>query len=229
MPAAAPAHLDALHDLDVVLPVRREAPWLLATHAAALATALPRRWHGGAIVVCDGARPATARAAHDALAAHHAVAHRTLLRVPRGIGAAGAADLGLAEATGELVALFDARTRPEPHALELLVTALDADEGTLWAAPPAPGAAVVRREAFLALGAFDPRLPARDAIRDAADRARREGWRLAVVPEAAFRVTAGARRAGPRFARRPPGRWDGASLERWLLAHRRHAVREDVA
>jgi hypothetical protein len=226
-PARAEAPGTTTDELDVVVAVRSESPWLLAAQRAALDAALGPQWTGGALVVDDAARPATARAAQQSLAAHHPRARRTILRLPRRAGLAAAATLALAEATGEYVALLDGRTRPEPHALEALVAALDETPDALWAAPPSPGAVLVRREASLAIGAFDPELRPGAAARDAAARAVAAGWRLLVVDGARVRHEPAPRRASlPRPA--PARPWSAAALEAWLPRARLRAVRIDL-
>jgi hypothetical protein len=235
-PAAPPVD-DLLHELDVAVHVTAQAPWQLAALQAALAADLGGPWRGGALLVEDGATRAGSRAAREALAIHHPLARRTVLTLGRRTGAAGAANLALAEATGEYMALLDGGTRPGPGALTALTFALHADPDALWAAPAAPGLAVLRRAAFLDLGGFDPGRRGADAVNDAARRAREAGWRLAVVPDApAHRDAAPGPRGGrvrfPRPSRpatAPANRtWSGAALDAWLPRARRAAVRVDL-
>jgi hypothetical protein len=230
-PAAPPVD-DLLDELDVAVHVTRQAPWQLAALQAALAADLGRDWRGAALLVEDGATRAGARAAREALAIHHPLARRTVLTLSHRTGAAGAANLALAEATGEYMALLDGGTRPGPGALTALTFALHADPGALWAAPVAPGLAVLRRAAFLELGGFDPVRRGAEAVADAARRAREAGWRLAVVPDApAHRDAADAAPRG-RFRRpatTPANRtWSGPALAAWLPRARRGAVRVDL-
>jgi hypothetical protein len=231
---AGAAH-DLLDVVDVAVVVTRQAPWQLAGLQAALAADLSRDWCGGALVLVDAAPPATARAARATLADHHALARRTVLTAPRRLGTAAAADVLLDEATGEYVALLDAATRPAPGTLRRLTDALERDRDALWAAPGAPGAAVLRRRAFLDLGGFDPRLRGGAAVQDLARRATVAGRPLLTVPEAAAHRDG----HGPRGARRPRRAsadraaghrsWSGEELARWLPGARRAIRREDLA
>jgi hypothetical protein len=240
-PGAAPSRrAGAVHDLldevDVAIVVSRQEPWQLAALQAALAADLSRGWSGGVLVLLDGAAPATVRAARATLGDHHALARRTVLTAPRRLGTAAAADLLLDEATGEYVALLDAATRPAPGTLRRLTLALEDDHDALWAAPAAPGVAVLRRRAALDLGGFDPTLRGSAAVADLARRAAVDGRRLLTVAGAATHRdlppgTGPARR--PRFAparrtaqRRP---WSGDALARWLPRARRAIRRDDLA
>ena len=228
------AHEHALLDeLDVAVLVGRRPPWQLAALQAAVAADLGPRWTGGALLVEDHAARTGARAAREALGIHHPLARRTVLTLARRTSVGGAANLALAEATGEYVALLDGGTRPGPGALSLLVRRLHDDHEALWAAPAAPGFAVLRRVAFLTLGGFDPARRGADAVADAVRRARHEGWRLLVVAEAPAHRDAGAlrpprRRAG-RFAAAAPVRsWSGPALEAWLPRARLAVSRVDL-
>jgi GT2 family glycosyltransferase len=184
-------------------------------------------------VVEDAAPVRTAEAARAALAAHHALARRTVLTLRRRLGPTGAFDLAVAEGTGEYVALVDVATRPAPGTLGTLLDELHEHPEALWAAAPAPGCAVVRRGPFLELGGFDPGLRDGEALRDVAARARAAGWKLLTVPDARVRREAPAapaprpplrrRAAGP--SRRP---WSGAALAAWLPRVRRTAQRADL-
>jgi GT2 family glycosyltransferase len=229
--SAAPPRT-ALDELDVVVPVHREPAWLLASQQAALAAALGDDWRGAAFVVEDGARPVTSRAARRALGAHHAAAHRTVLRTPRRVGLAGACDLAMAEGTGEYAALLDPRVRPDPGALRWLVTVLDDEEPeAIWAAPPMAGGVVVRRAAIIDLGGFDPRLPAAAAVADAVRRAAAAGWYTIVVGEARFRRVELPPARAPRRSGRAPGPagdWSAGMLDAWLRRHRLATERFDL-
>jgi cellulose synthase/poly-beta-1,6-N-acetylglucosamine synthase-like glycosyltransferase len=221
-----------LADLDVAVVVGRRPPWQLAALQAALAADLGPRWTGGALLIEDGPSRAGARIAREALGVHHPLARRTVLTLPRRLGLAGAANLALSELTGEYVALADGGTRPGPGALSLLVRTLHDDPAALWAAPAAPGLAVLRRVAFLRLGGFDPARRGADAIADAVRRARDAGLRLLVVADApAHRDDAPARPARRRPRRPAPaaGRaWSAAALDAWLPRVRRAATRVDL-
>jgi Glycosyl transferase family 2 len=233
---AAPSGRDAveplLDELDVAVLVARQLPWQLAALHAALDADLGPRWRGGALVVDDAAPRAVADAARHALAIHHPLARRTVLRLPHRQGVAAAANLALDELTGEYVALLHAATRPAPGTLGLLTEALDDDPAALWAAPAVPGLAVVRRAALLALGGFDPALRGGEAVADAAARAAAESFRLLVLAEAAAHREAGAparprsRRHFPRHAPRRP--WSAAALAEWLPRARWPAERVDL-
>jgi cellulose synthase/poly-beta-1,6-N-acetylglucosamine synthase-like glycosyltransferase len=221
-----------LSDLDVAVIVGRQPPWQLAALQAALAADLGPHWTGGALLVEDGATRAGARIAREALGVHHPLARRTVLTLPRRTGVAGAANLAVAEMTGEYVALADGGTRPGPGALSLLVRRLHDDPAALWAAPAAPGLAVLRRAAFLELGGFDPGRRGSDAIADAARRARAAGRRLLVVADAPAHRDAGRTRPARRRRRTAPaadGTWSAAALDAWLLRARRAAARVDLS
>jgi hypothetical protein len=231
---------DLLDELDVAVVVSRQAPWQLAALHAALAADLSPGWRGGALVFVDGAAAPLARAARDTLGDHHRLARRTLLLAPRRLGTAAAADLALDEATGEYVALLDAATCPAPGTLRRLTVALERDHDALWAAPPAPGIAVLRRRGFLDLGGFDPELRGAAAVQDLERRATIEGWHLLCIADAAAHRDGRGRHGGgasrrPRLAagnraslaqRRP---WSGNALARWLPRARRAVRREDLA
>jgi hypothetical protein len=232
---ARPARAHQLLDeLDVAVLVPAGAPWHPAALHAAVATDLGADWCGGAIVVAAGAPAPRARAAYEALAGHHLLARRTVLRLPRHHGIAAAANLALDEATGEYVALLHGSTRPAPGTLSVLTEVLDDDPAALWVTPTAPGLAVVRRAAVLALGGFDPALRGGEAVADLVARGERDAWRVLVIPEAAVEIAArpparrppaAVRRRLPRAARRP---WSAAALEAWLPRARRAAVRVDL-
>ncbi|HEU4974448.1 MAG TPA: hypothetical protein VFT50_05120 [Baekduia sp.] len=221
-----------LDDLDVVVVAGPGAPWQLAALHAAVEADLGAGWRGGVYVVQDGVGERPARDARRALAAHHPLARRTLLALPRRLGATAAMDLGLDEATGEWAALLDVATRPGLGTLGTLLDELHEHPGALWAAAPVPGCAVVRRRAFLEIGAFDPALRDGQAVRDAAARAGTAGWELRTAADArARRELAGGAQRTARL-RRPPGPtrrpWSRAALEAWLPRARRAAVRVDL-
>jgi glycosyltransferase involved in cell wall biosynthesis len=229
---AGAAH-DLLDAVDVAIVVSRQAPWQLATLQAALSADLSRQWCGGVVVVDDGAPPAGARAARATLAEHHPLARRTVLTLPRRLGTAAAANLALAEATGEYVALVDVATRPSPGTLRRLTVALEADHDALWAATTTPGFAVLRRVGFLDLGGFDPALRGGAAVRDLARRATIDGRRLLTVAHAhAHRdgPPGGARRRGRPQGRAPQRRpWSAGALAVWLPRVRLGVRRDDLA
>jgi GT2 family glycosyltransferase len=235
--AAPPTRLaDLLDELDVAILLGNQAPWQLAALQAALAADLGPRWRGGALVVDDAAGPATARAAEEALASHHPLARRTVLRLHHRRGTAAAVNLALDELTAEYVALAQAGTRPEPGSLGMLVETLDEDPAALWAAPPVAGLAVVRRAAVLEIGGFDPTLRGHDAVADCAARATAAGRRTLVLPEATVHrdpggVAANAHRMRGSLARRRAARrpWSAAALATWLPQARLSAERVDLA
>jgi GT2 family glycosyltransferase len=156
------------------------------------------------------------------------------------MGTAAAADVVLAEATGEYAVLLDAATRTAPGTLKRLTEALERHHDALWAAPRTPGLAVLRRRAFLALGGFDPDLRGAEAVGDLAHRASAAGWRLVTVGDAAahrdgrpgptpWRPALAAGRRAARAHRPPPRPWSGEALARWLPRVRRTVRREDLA
>jgi GT2 family glycosyltransferase len=230
---------DLLDEVDVAVVVARQAPWQLAALHAALAADLSAGWCGGALVFVDAGVPQTARAARETLGDHHRLARRTLLHAPRRLGTAAAADLLLDEATGEYAALLDAATRPAPGTLRRLTDALERDHDALWAAPPTPGVAVLRRRAFLDLGGFDPELRGAAAVQDLARRATVEGWNLLTAADAAAhrdgrphtesrrRFATAHRSTRPSAAQGRP--WSGTALAQWLPRARRGVRREDLA
>jgi hypothetical protein len=216
----------------VVVRLHREPAWLLAAQQTALAPALGADWRGAVFVVDDAARPATARAAREALAGRHLHAHRTILATHRRLGVAGACNLALAEGTGEYAAVLDPRVRPDPAALRWLVTVLDDEEPeAIWAAPPGPGAVVIRRSSFIDLGGFDPRLRPAAAVADAVRRAACAGWYTLVVGEARFRRVELPPARKRRMAARPAragGAWSAEALAVWLRRERLAATRFDL-
>jgi hypothetical protein len=222
-----------LDELDVAVVVSRQAPWQLAPFHAAVEADVGEEWRGGVYLVDDGSPQRTARAAREALGAHHRLARRTILTLPRRLGPTGALDLALAEGTGEYAALLDVATRPAPGTLGTLLDELHEHPRALWAAAPTPGCAVVRRQAFLTLGGFDPALRDGEALRDAAARARAAGHELLTVADARARRDGASvpPRHGPRLRRpAPSGRrpWSGVALAAWLPRARRAAVRVDL-
>jgi GT2 family glycosyltransferase len=226
---AGAAH-DLLDTVDVAIVVSRQAPWQLAALQAALAADLSRQWCGGALVVDDGAPPSSARAARTTLADHHPLARRTILTLPRRLGTAAAANLALAEATGEYVALLDAATRPSTGALRQLTMALEGDHDALWATTTTPGFAVLRRVGFLDLGGFDPELRGGAAVRELARRATIDGWHLLTVANARAHHDGGPsrrprRRSRPTVQRRP---WSAGALALWLPRTRLGIRRDDL-
>jgi hypothetical protein len=225
---------DLLDEVDVAIVVSRQEPWQLAALQAALAADLSAGWHGGALVFVDAAPVQTARAARTTLGDHHRLARRTVLTAPRRIGTGAAANLALAEATGEYVALLDAATRPAPGTLKALTVCLERDHDALWAAPEEPGVAVLRRRGFLDLGGFDPALRGSDAVRDLARRASIEGCNLLTVTNAhahrerRSRIGRATRRprSGTRSALARP--WSGNALQTWLPRARLAIHRDDL-
>jgi GT2 family glycosyltransferase len=210
-----------LDDLDVCFLSWREAPAMLARHHAAVAAALGPDWRGTAVLAENAPPAATRAAAREEVATRYPAARRVALRLPGNLGYARAMDLALGECRGTYVALLNSDGRPEPGMLRRLVTALDDDPGALWAAPAVHGpgeddqppgrpyeeerlpgtALVVRREPFMALGAFDPLYWFYSEDYDASDRAREAGWQLLRVPDAVFHHGKGGRSARGRLIR----------------------------
>jgi GT2 family glycosyltransferase len=244
--AAATTARTGLDDVDVVLLVHREPPEVLARHSAAVAAATGPGWRGTALLVENAPDPATSAAARAGLAAGSPDAGRRVLRAPRNLGFARAVDLALDACRGRYVALLNSDGEPEPGALRRLADVLDAEPRAVWAAPAVDGpgeehvppgppfpagdlpgtALLVRREAFLAAGGFDPLYFFYNEDRDASLRLRAAGHLLLRVPDA-------------RFRHGKDGRGSRAALRReWLYArtvqvlvpqHARHPVRATAA
>ena len=195
-----------LDDVDVVFLVWRESPELLARHHAAVAAATGPGWRGRALLVENGAPPATSSAAREAVRRCYPRADRRVLRSPHNLGFAAAMDLAVGACAGRYVALVNSDGRPAPDMLRVLATVLDAEPDAVWAAPAVSGpgeddhprgdpyeeeelsgtALLLRREAFLAAGGFDPAYWFYNEDREASRRLRRLGRRLLRVPATRF-------------------------------------------
>ncbi len=252
-----------LDDVDVVLLVHREPPELLARHHAALAAATGPGWRGRALLVENDPAPRTSAAARAQLRVHQPDADRRVLHAPRNLGFARAMDLALDACRGRYVALVNSDGEPEPGMLHRLAEVLDAEPGAVWAAPAVDGpgeddhppgppfpadelpgtALLVRREAFLAAGGFDPLYFFYNEDRDASRRLRAAGHVLLRVPDTRFRHGKDGPRAGllrewhyartvqvllPQHARRPV-RETAAFLARRPRAVARHLRDGDAA
>ena len=216
-----------LDDVDVVFLVWREAPELLARHHAAVSAATGAGWRGRALLVENAAPPATSSAAREQMRRCYPQADRRVLRSPRNLGFAAAMNLAVDACTGRYVALLNSDGRPAPDLLRVLATALDEEPDAVWAAPAIHGpgeddhpdgephddeelsgtALLVRRDAFLAAGGFDPAYWFYNEDREASRRLRRLGWRLLRVPATRFdhgkegRTAAGTLRREHLYAR----------------------------
>ena len=207
-------------DLDVVFLAWREAPDALDRHHAAVAAALGADWSGAAVLVENAAPPETSAAARAALKRHYPSARRVVLRLGRNQGFGRAMNLGLAECTGRYAALVNSDGRPGPAMFARLVAALEDDPQAVWAAPAVHGpgeeggsgaveavdelagtALVIRREAFMATGGFDPLFFFYGEDYDASRRIRKAGARLLRVPDATFHHGKEGRSSGGRALR----------------------------
>ncbi len=195
-----------LDDVDVVFLVWREAPELLAQHHEAVSAATGPDWRGRALLVENGAQPATSSAAREAVRRCYPHADRRVLRSPRNLGFAAAMDLAVDACSGRYVALLNSDGRPAPDMLRVLATALDEEPDAVWAAPAVHGpgeedhpsgepyddeelggtALLLRRAAFLGAGGFDPAYWFYNEDREASRRLRRLGRRLLRVPATRF-------------------------------------------
>jgi hypothetical protein len=211
----------SLEHVDVVFLAWREAPGMLERHHAAVAAALPPGWRGTAVLVENAAPPRTALAARAALARHHPGARRVVLRLARNAGFGRAMDLALDACPGRYALLVNSDGRPEPGMVERLTAALDAHPRAIWAAPAVHGpgepghppgpphleaelpgmALLIRREAFLFLGGFDPLFFFYNEDFDASERIRAAGGELLRVPDAVFHHGKGGRSARGRLIR----------------------------
>ena len=210
-----------LAELDVVFLVWREAPAMLARHHAAVAAALPSGWPGTALLFENGAAERTARAAEALVRSSYPHATRLALRSRRNRGFARAMNLALAQCPGRYVALVNSDGRPAPGMFERLVSVLDEHPDAIWAAPGVHGpgepghppgpphpepelpgmALAIRREAFLALGGFDPLFFFYNEDFDASRRIRAAGGKLLRVPSARFDHGKGGRSRRGRLIR----------------------------
>ena len=192
--------------VDAVFLVWREPPAMLARHCAGVAAALGPGWEGRAVLVENGAAPATSAAARRELQRHLPDADLVVLRSPRNLGFARAMDLALDACTRPLVAVFNSDGWPEPDAVDLLLGALathpravavapavhgpgedDHPPGPPYAEERLPGTALVlRREEFLTAGGFDPAYFFYNEDDDASRRLRAAGHDLLRVPDAVY-------------------------------------------
>jgi GT2 family glycosyltransferase len=158
-------------------------------------------------------------------------------------------NLAIAECTGRYVALLNSDGRPEPGMLRTLAASLDAEPGAIWAAPAVHGpgerseppgppfdedalagtALLIRREAFVELGGFDPLYWFYNEDYDASRRARAAGHRLLRVPDAVFHHGKGGRSRRGQLIRE----WWYAVTDQTLVHHhdpsRARAVRRVAA
>ena len=195
-----------LDDLDVVFLAWRESPEVLARHHAAVAAALPDGWRGAAVLIENAAPRATTAAARDLVARSYPAARRIVLRAPRNQGFGRAMNLALAECEGTYAALVNSDGVPDPDLFGELLAALDGRPDAVWAAPAIHGpgeeggagaleevdelpgtALVIRRQAFLDIGGFDPLFFFYSEDYDASLRIRAAGGALLRVPSAAYR------------------------------------------
>jgi GT2 family glycosyltransferase len=194
-----------LDDLDVVFLAWRETPEILARHHTAVAPALPADWRGSAVLVENASPAATSAAARAEIARRYPHARRVVVRLARNQGFGRAMNLALAECEGSYAALVNSDGRPGPGMFGRLVEALEDDPDAVWAAPAVHGpdeesdggavqvveelpgtALVMRRQAFLDCGGFDPLFFFYSEDFDASLRIRATGGRLLRVPSAAF-------------------------------------------
>jgi GT2 family glycosyltransferase len=224
---AVPGTREGLDDVDVVFLVWREPAGLLDRHHAAVSAATGAGWRGRALLVENDAAPATSSAAREAVRRCYPRADRRVLRSPRNLGFAAAMDLAVDACAGRYVALLNSDGRPAPDMLRVLAAVLDEHPDAVWAAPAVHGpgedrhppgepyddeelggtALLLRREAFLAAGGFDPAYWFYNEDREASRRFRRLGWRLLRVPATRFdhgkegRTAAGMLRREHLYAR----------------------------
>lgn len=195
-----------LDDLDVVFLVWRESPEILARHHAAVAAALPDGWRGSAVLTENASPPATTAAARNLVARSYPAARRVVVRARRNRGFARAMNLALAECEGTYAALINSDGVPDPDLFHELVAALEGRPDAVWAAPvihgpgeagvattveevdELPGTALVlRRQAFVDIGGFDPLFFFYSEDYDASLRIRAAGGTLLRVPRTAYR------------------------------------------
>ena len=192
--------------VDAVFLVWREPPEMLARHCAAVAAALGPGWDGRAVLVENGAAPASAAAARHELQRAFPDAELVVLRSARNLGFARAMDLALDACTRPLVAVLNSDGWPEPDTIDRLVAALAAHPRAVAVAPAVhgpgeddqppgppyaeerlPGTALVaRRGDFLAAGGFDPAYFFYNEDDDASRRLRAAGHELLRVPDAVY-------------------------------------------
>ena len=194
-------------DVDVVCLTWRESAAMMAGFHDALQACVGPDW-GGTMLLVENAPPRT-----EIRALLSPYARPRVLPLGRNMGYARAMDLALDALDGRYVALLNSDGRPAPGMLDTLAGVLDEHPDVLWAAPAVHGpgeqdeppgepyaeeriagtAVLVRREALLELGAFDPLYFFYGEDDDASDRARSAGWRLLRVPDAVYRHGKGGR------------------------------------
>ena len=195
-----------LPELDLVVLIHACAPQTLARSTAALAAAVGPEWSGRVVLVENLPLGATAAAARSLVARSFPAADRRVVSCRRNLGFAAGIDLGVLECGRPFVGFFNPDGTVDRCAPAELVRALDAEPGALAAgaaitpsfAIPTPGgeplerewlpgaAIVVRREAFLDRGGFDPLFFMYSEDVDLSHRARAAGWTLLAVPAARF-------------------------------------------
>lgn len=222
--------MEHLTDLDLVMLVHACAPRKVAASARGLGTAMGQGWSGRLVLVENGARPATAAAAREAIAASFPAAEQTLVACRRNLGFAAGINLGVRECRRRFVGFFNPDGALQPNTPSALVRTLEADAAALAAGPGGPPerdwlpgtALVVRREAYLELGGFDPLFFMYFEDVDFSRRARAAGWKLLGVPAAKFEHRHDySARTDFRRARQ----WSRSALMLSLLENRRAAGR----
>lgn len=194
-------------DVDVVCLTWRESAAMFARFHEALRASVGTDWQGTLLLV-ENAPP---RAEIRGLLAPYR--RPRVLPLGRNMGYARAMDLALAALDGRYVALLNSDGRATAGMLDTLATVLDEQPDVLWAAPAVHGpgendeppgapfaedriagtAILVRREALLELGGFDPLYFFYGEDDDASDRAWAAGWRLLRVPNAVYHHGKGGR------------------------------------
>ncbi len=225
-----------LDDVDVCFLAWREAPRMLARHHEAVARAVGPEWRGRAVLAENAPPDATSRAARELVATSYPHATRLALRMPGNMGYGRAMNVALDACRGRYAALLNSDGRPEADMLVKLAEALDTHPEALWAAPAVHGpgeaneppgppypeeqmagtALLIRREAFLALGGFDPLYWFYNEDYDGSIRVREAGGVLLRVPDARFHHGKGGRSRRGRLIRE----WWYAVTDQTLVWHR---------
>ena len=193
-----------LSDVDLAIIVWGEPPEVLARSCAALSAAMGLHWSGSLLLVENGRSAAGAR---ELVRRIFPDATRVVIRAQENLGFGGAVNVAMAHSSAQYVGVFNPDGVADADMARELLRALGDHPGALLAAAtiaplgpaatsasgaPAPAewvpgtACLYRRDAFLAVGGFDPLYFMYCEDVDLSKRAREQGLTLLRVPTATF-------------------------------------------